>query len=267
MIARLGRILLCLWITQAFAGQTCEQREPTPESMRNAFSLGLRVRDALDRSGASVALVARVGQDLSRYRLRYSHVGFVVRDHPAGKWLVVHLLNDCGTAHSAIYNQGLANFFADDMFAWEAMIVVPSPPTQERLQARITGTAALRLHEPKYNMLAYPFASLYQNSNQWLLEILAEAYADGEFATRAESTAWLRANDFRPTTLDIPAMTRLGARMFRANVAFDDHPTDRRMAGKIDTTTVDSVTAFLALREGKVTTVIERLPGVRAPNT
>jgi hypothetical protein len=50
---------------------------------------------------------------------------------------------------------------------------------------------------------------------------------------------------FRPITVEIPAATRLGARMFRANVAFDDHPFDRRMAGQIDTVTVDSVVRFI----------------------
>jgi hypothetical protein len=33
--------------------------------------------------------------------------------------------------------------------------------------------------------------------------------------------------------------------MFRANVAFDDHPSKRRYAGKIDIVTVVSMTRFL----------------------
>jgi hypothetical protein len=40
-------------------------------------------------------------------------------------------------------------------------------------------------------------------------------------------------------------MTRLGGRMFRANVAFDDHPNERRFADKIDIVTVISMTQFL----------------------
>jgi hypothetical protein len=40
-------------------------------------------------------------------------------------------------------------------------------------------------------------------------------------------------------------MTRLGARMTRANIAFDDQPFDRRMAGHIDTVTVESVVRFV----------------------
>ena len=37
--------------------------------------------------------------------------------------------------------------------------------------------------------------------------------------------------------------------MSRANIAFDDHPFDRRMAGQIDTVTVESVYRFIAHRE------------------
>jgi hypothetical protein len=44
-------------------------------------------------------------------------------------------------------------------------------------------------------------------------------------------------------------MTRLGARMFRANVSFDDQPFERRMAGRIDTVTVDSVVRFVHQRD------------------
>ena len=45
--------------------------------------------------------------------------------------------------------------------------------------------------------------------------------------------------------MQIRALTRLGARMFRANVAFDDHPFDRRMAGQIDTVTTDAIVNFV----------------------
>ena len=253
-------LLLCSICIGASAGQTCEEKPATPESLQKAFALALKTRETLENSGATVALVARVGQDLSKYRLRYSHIGFAWRDHPQGKWLLVHLLNDCGTAASGLYNQGLANYFADDMFAWEALVVFPSDQTQEGLVRRLASGAATYLHEPRYNMLAYPFSPQYQNSNQWILETLAEVYADTTFVSRTASTDWLRKNHFHPTRLEIPTLTRLGARMFRANVAFDDHPMDQRMAGRIETTTVDSVIAFIEQQEGKIPRQIVRLP-------
>jgi hypothetical protein len=35
------------------------------------------------------------------------------------------------------------------------------------------------VYHPGYNMVAYPWSTAYQNSNQWLLEMLAAAWAPG----------------------------------------------------------------------------------------
>ena len=50
---------------------------------------------------------------------------------------------------------------------------------------------------------------------------------------------------FAPTTLAIGVIERLEARLGRANIAFDDHPPERRFAGRIDTVSVESVAAFM----------------------
>ena len=241
------------------AGQTCSENPPTAETLQKAFRLALKTRDALEASGAEVALIGRVGQDLSKYRLRYSHLGFAWRDHPQGRWLVVHELNQCGTAVSDLFNEGLANFFLDDLFAWEAMIVVPGEEMQKKIAASLREGRFVRLHEPSYNMLAYPFSTRYQNSNQWALEVVADAVGPGPLSGRAEAQQWLKANGYAPTTLEIPAMTRLGGRMFRANIAFDDHPSERRWAGQIDTVTVESVFAFVTARDPASKRVLVRL--------
>ncbi|MGI9026290.1 MAG: DUF2145 domain-containing protein [Burkholderiaceae bacterium] len=240
---------LCFTVP-ASAGQTCEENKPTATTVYRALTLAQRVNEKLESSGAEVALIARAGQDLTKYGLRYSHLGFVVRDHPDGPWTVVHELNECATADSALFTQGLGTFFLDDMFRYESLIVIPEPRIQQRLRGLLLGRAFVRMHEAHYSVVAYPFSTRYQNSNQWALELLAVASAEeGQIATRAEAQAWLRDAGFVPTTLQIDAMQRLGARMFKANVAFDDHPFDRRMAGQIDCVTVESIAAFVAERE------------------
>ena len=226
----------------ARAGQPCEDKPLAAHEVIRSMDLAQRTVVALDASGARVALVSRAGQDLSRYRLRYSHMGIAVRDHPAGRWSVVHALNDCGSAASMLYNEGMGNFFLTDLYRHEAQLVIPGPELQARLAALVATRTPLRLHEPKYNMLAYVFSTRYQNSNGWVLETLAAAAAPaGQVETRSEAQAWLRASGYRPPTIEIPAAVRLGARMFRANVAFDDHPFERRMAGQIDTVSTDAV--------------------------
>jgi hypothetical protein len=41
----------------------------------------------------------------------------------------------------------------------------------------------------------------------------------------------------------------LGARATRANVAFDDHPNEKRFSDRIETVTVESVLSWLAKRD------------------
>jgi hypothetical protein len=251
------RLLLCAWLgvslflglfaTQsAWAGQACEDKPLAAADAARSLDLALRTVQALDASGAQVALVSRAGQDLGKYGLRYSHMGIALRDHPAGRWTVVHELNECGTASSALYEEGMGNFFLTDLVRHEAQLVIPGPVAQARLAQLLAGRTPRRLHEPRYSMLSYVFSTQYQNSNQWVLENYAAAAApEGDVATRDEAQAWLRRAGFAPITVDIPAATRLGARMFRANVAFDDHPFERRMAGQIDTITTDAIVRFI----------------------
>ncbi|HTD06174.1 DUF2145 domain-containing protein [Undibacterium sp.] len=247
---RLLALLLLAVSAGSYAGRSCEPYQPDANTVMKAMELALKTRQALDDSGAQLALIARVGQDLSKYNLRYSHMAIVWRDHPAGRWIVVHELNQCGTAESALFYEGLGNFFLDDMFAFEALLVVPEPVVQQKMIALLGSDAPRRMHAQRYNMLAYPFSGEYQNSNQWVLEMLAAASArDAEIENRGQAQAWLKMTGYRAGTIRIPTLTRLGARMFRANVAFDDQPFDRRMAGMIDTVTVDSVVQFLESRK------------------
>jgi hypothetical protein len=79
-------------------------------------------------------------------------------------------------------------------------------------------------------------------------------------ASREQAQAWLKLAGYRPITIEISAMTRLGARMFRANVAFDDQPFERRMAGHIDTVTVDSVMRFVRQRDPQAREITLSVP-------
>ena len=216
------------------------------------MNLALRTQQALDRSGADVVILARAGQDLSKYGLRYSHLGFAYRtgDGQGGSvWRVLHKLNQCGTAESAIYRQGLGDFFLDDLWRFEAAWVVPIPEVQQQLLTVLQDPAlAVHLHHKPYNMVSYVWGLQYQQSNQWAIETMAMALApDGpsDRSTRAQAQSWLYAHDYQPTVLNIGAFTRLGARMTAANIAFDDHPSAKRFSDHIETVTVDSVFAWM----------------------
>jgi hypothetical protein len=119
---------------------------------------------------------------------------------------------------------------------------------QTRLLERFRGPAVRAFHEPRYNMVGYPFSTQYQNSNQWVLETLAATASEQPIRTRAHAQVWLQNNGFEPTQLVLLATQRLGARMFKANVAFDDHPAGLRFTNRVRTTTADSVLGFVKKR-------------------
>lgn len=244
----------------AFGGAACSDTPPSPESVRKGLQLAYKTFQALDASGQALALIGRVGSDLSKHKLRYSHMGMVWRDHPKGRWTVVHMLNNCGTAESALYDEGLGNFFNDDPFAYETIIAFPGPQYQDRL-IRALGTALpASLYTPAYNMVAYPWSTRYQNSNQWLLETLAGAWAPpGAVFNRQQAQGWLKQAGYQPTLLRLGPMERLGGRMFRANIAFDDHPNELRFSDRIYTVTVESVLEFVRRLDPQTRVVVLQL--------
>jgi hypothetical protein len=244
----------------AFAGGACSDAPPTPDSVRKGLQLALETFRALDQSGERIALIGRVGSDLSKHKLRYSHMGTVWRDHPKGRWTVVHMLNNCGTANSALYDEGLGNFFNDDPFAYETIVAFPGAGLQDRL-IKLLGTALpASLYHPTYNMVAYPWSTKYQNSNQWLVEVLAAAWApEGTVANRQQAQAWLKQAGYQPTLLRIGAFERLGGRMFKANIAFDDHPNELRFSDQIYTVTVESVVEFTRRFDANTRVIVLRL--------
>lgn len=233
----------------AQAGRACEEAPRTAQQTVQATQMAERTLAAMDSWPDRVVLIGRVGQDLSKYGQTYSHMAFAVR-HENG-WNVIHELNACGTAESSLYDQGMVDFFSDTPFKYQVGIWRLKPEIQNRLVTALGGKTALRMHDAHYNMLAYPFSTKYQNSNAWVLEVLAYAMApQDEVATRTEAQAWLKRSGFAPTQLKIGAMTRLGAKVSKANIAFDDHPPELRWDGKIHTVTVASVISFVGQAGG-----------------
>lgn len=236
-------VALALVTAAAHAGRSCENKPPRVDAIQRSMQLAEHTAQALDQSGAQVVAIARIGQNLSEYGVRYSHFGLAYRDN--GKWRVVHKLNQCGTAHAAVYRQGLGEFFLDDMYEYEAAVVIPTPGVQAKLLPVLRDNARLaQLNTPAYSMVAYPWAQTYQQSNQWALETFAMAQEPAA-TTRERAQAWLKLQGYTPTTLHIGPMKRLGGRLTAANIAFDDHPNEKRFTDRIDTVTVDSVFTWL----------------------
>lgn len=242
----------CTCMLQAQAGRPCEPaHQPKARALEYGLRMAQRTKDVLERSGADVVLLGRAGQDLSAYHLRYSHMGFAYRQKEANGvsvWRVLHKLNDCGTAEASIFRQGLGEFFMDNPWRYEAVAVVPQPDIQAKLLPVLVDNArATTMNWRAYSLVSYVWGQKYQQSNQWVLETLAMA-VDGtgtDFYSRSQAQTWLLDKNYSPSVLQIGPLTRLGARVGSANVAFDDHPNDKRYANRIETVTVDSIVTWM----------------------
>lgn len=236
---------LALLPAQGRAGTGCGSEPLAPRKLADAAQTALTVADALDRRDAPLALVARVGTDLSAQGLVYSHVGFVLRDHPAGRWTAVHLLNECGSDRSNLYSQGLVNFFADDLVNQDARIVWLEPQLARRLAERLRALPRGGLHQPRYNLIARPGSAAYQNSTAWVLEMLGAELMETPAPNRRAAFAATERDGFRADRVHIPYSKRVLGGLFSANVAFTDHPLATRLGGDYPVVTVRSIVQYL----------------------
>jgi len=253
--------LLCmaLWLAvptaHAQSQHECVERHPTPASLAAMFDVALRADEALEAlDDVDVVILARGGQDLSKYGLRHSHLAFAVREDD-GSWRTVHLLNHCKSPQSTLFREGLSNFIGETGSHTDLRVGVPTPAVRTALKSMLTapGIQAKALHEPRYSVVAYPFSDEYQNSNQWVLEVLAAAIAQSRDGTllvrRAQVQTWLKEQMYEPSSLHIGVGKRLGARFFAANAATTDHPASERISGNYSVVTVESVFDFLQKRK------------------
>ncbi len=233
-------VLLLMLSTPVWAGRSCEPNLLSPHEWAAAAATALRVSAALDSGDAEVALLARAGTDLSEHGLHYSHLGFVLRDHPHGRWTVIHLLNVCGGDRSVLFSEGLVNFFADDLISQDARIVWLRPAIAKRLAAHLRSAQIHALHEPRYSLIARPGSTAFQNSTAWALEMIAAVESDATL-TRAEVLRQLRNVEFEPDHVRIAFSKRVVGGLFAANLAFTDHPVATRLSGRYPVVTVRAI--------------------------
>ncbi|KGP62891.1 hypothetical protein EP47_07765 [Legionella norrlandica] len=242
--------LIILFSTTAQAGTTCTQNQFKPELFINASRSALAIQKDLNRSAATVALIARVGSNLQKYGLHYSHIGFAVKNYPGrpGQWTVLHLLNECGTTNSSLYAQGLMNFFMDNLYSMDYQIMIPDTATQNKVKTMLMPDTVKQMHNSHYNMIAYPFSAKYQNSNQWILEVIAISLNPNTPHSHTAAQHYLLKTGYRPSLIHINPMEKIGASMFNKHIAFDDHPFAEQKSHNFSTVTVISIENYLKKR-------------------
>jgi hypothetical protein len=242
-------LALSLHSFPVFAGQGCEERVAKSDNLVHALSFTSDIIQELNKFAPNdnqVVLIGRMGQDLSKYNQKYSHGGYAYKEN--GNWIIKHELNICSSDESALFEEGIGNFFLDDMYKYETIIISFKEPYNTNLLKLLKDNSlATKMHYKKYNLLAYPFSTKYQNSNGWLIETFALSLIDSESRNSIDRQGIqdiLKNLSYEPSHLKIGAFIRLGARITKANVAFDDQPFAERMAGNIQVVTFDGIIDF-----------------------
>jgi hypothetical protein len=212
--------------------------------------LAAAVRQELEASGQSLALISRSGLDLARFGARYSHAGISLKASANGPWSVRQLYYACDEGRPRLYDQGLAGFLLGTdkpSIGYVSIVLLPREAATALEATALDKARALRLLAATYSANAYAFSPRYQNCNQWLMELLASAWgglADGE-DLRERAQRWLAEQGYAPQPVELGSHWLMFAAGFVPLVHLDDHPEVDRFALRFRTSLPASIEAFV----------------------
>jgi len=209
------------------------------------------VKNELNQSGASVALVARSGLDLSRFGLRYSHSGIALAASENAPWSVRQLYSACDEGKPRVFDQGISGFLLgtdNPHIGYFSVLLLPGDQGDAIERRALNKRQALQVLGSQYSANAYAFSTRYQNCNQWVMELLASAWREApapestlgeptqpptnEAAAagtpqaeleRAAAQAWLQTRAYEPTAIHA-GWWLMQATAVVPFVHTDDHP-------------------------------------------
>ncbi len=112
---------------------------------------------------------------------------------------------------------------------------------------------ALGVLGASYSANAYPFSTRHQNCNQWVMELLADAWgaggpddgagSDADARTRAQ--AWMRAQGYLPTVFTVSAHPVTWLADILPWLANDDHPPEEIAHNRYNVSMPASIETFV----------------------
>jgi len=274
MFKKLGIVLLvCVSFIGHAAGNGsgtgCGNTKMGPQGYQKAAQMSEKVLNYLEKKHAEsqtkVVILGRAGSNSPSERFQkkvsqywnYTHAGLAYRNHPAGKWTIVHLLNDCGKT-SSIYAQSMMKFFLDDPYAYRTVIGIPSLEIQNQLETIIVerNMAKAVFNNSVYSSVSNPFNTQRQNSNEYILDTLVLAYAYGQgttdIFTREQAKDYMLKHDLRKHVIaeqvKVNGLESFGMALGFGpkNATLDDHPRSERKNGTVNMVSVGTLLEFLS---------------------
>jgi len=226
-------IAACLalaWSGAALAGgmMFCDRpAKVTAAAQDHVLRFSAVVKEELERSGATAAVVSRAGLDLARFGLRYSHAGLALKGSPNSPWSVRQLYYACDEKRPRIFDQGMAGFVLgaeEPAQGHLSMVLLPEEQGTALQAAALDAQTPLALLAGEYSANAYAYSTRYQNCNQWLVELIASAWGAAS-AQREASQRWLREQGYEAEPVNVGRMLIIAAH-FVPLVHVLDHPDD-----------------------------------------
>ena len=208
----LGALVLCVGAGFAGPAQAGLLAGCTPAPAHSApvqdrlLQVAIWLRQTLEATGGTVALVARSGQALGAIGHRYSHAALALRHNPQGPWAVRQLYFDCDALRPRIFDQGLSGFVGgthEPDHGFLQVVVLP-PEAQHPLETTALDDAlALQLLGNGYSANAHAWSTTFQNCNQWVAELLATAWSPPPATPvgRVAAQTSLRQLGYTPSTI------------------------------------------------------------------
>jgi len=195
------------------------------------FRFGAVIKQELEKSGATMAVVARSGTDLSRFGVRYSHAGFSLKHSPDTPWAVRQLYYACEENKPLIFDQGMAAFLLgtnEPDLGYVSVLLLPAEPAAALEHSALDNAMALKLLGGTYSANSYPFSDRYQNCNQWVAEMMAAAWGlpPDSPTPRSQAQAWLKAQGYEPQVMDVGWRPLMWLGHLIPWVNSDDHPDE-----------------------------------------
>lgn len=212
-------------------------------------------------SGAGgAALIARSGTDLRGWSIRLTHAAIALagalpgsspadEDARPSRWSVRQLYFACAEQVPKVFDQGLAGFVSGlDDPAHAHLSIVHLPPAAAATLARAVrdDASALALLAPAYNAVAHPDDPRDQNCNQWVAEMLAQAWAPLPAAAgRAPAQHWLTETGYAPAPVELRSPVWLLAARFLPWLSVEGQHAQDLQAARIRTSLPDSLADFV----------------------
>ncbi len=236
-LALAGLLTMLSAAAHAISFEVCDRpKEPSADQRDVMLRFSAIVRDELAVADQDVALIARSGLDLRRLDVRYSHEAVALKDNDGKPWSVRELYYSCEDHKPRVFDEGFAGFVMgtdDPDTSYVSLVFLPPERAQSLRATAIDKHHALGVLGASYSANAYPFSTRHQNCNQWVIELLAQAWGAGDAVApdagtdadaRTRAQAWLRAQGYLPTVFTVSAHPMTWLPDLVSWLANDDHP-------------------------------------------